>query len=171
MLSASYVRARRPVTNHESPITSVSCLCGLCDLSVLCDSSYQLNHTDPHFCSANNICCGWKLSPARSLRSHALLARTTRDAAQTKKRRQAPRQKYCQNPPGSTMIVKTAATNETIPVTPAPTIFLIVVPSDNRGRRCPIAGGSDRLISINAAGMQVPGHTLFCIVTHCASAY
>jgi hypothetical protein len=46
------------------------------------------------------------------------------------------------------MVVKAAATNESSPVTPAPTSFTIVVPSGDRGRRWPVARGCERLIFI-----------------------
>ena len=93
------------------------------------------------------------------MRIPSLLAKMTKPIAQTKKRIQMPNQKYCQNPPCSTTVVRTAEANESIPITAAPAIFVIVVTSGSRGRGRPVAGVGDKSFFMSDTGRQVPGHT------------
>jgi hypothetical protein len=91
--------------------------------------------------------------------------------AQKKRRIQEPNQKYRQNPPDSTTVAKTAERILSIPVTTKPTSFAIVVASRDTRRCWLAAGGSDKLVLMNEAGVQIAGHAQYDLITRCGSAH
>jgi len=105
------------------------------------------------------------------MRSPSLVAQIMKEKAKTNKVIQTPNQKYCQNPPDSTTVVKIAVKIQSIPVTTKPMSFAIVVASGNRDRRRSVAGACDRLIFMKFSKMQIAGHESSNAVTHCVSGY